>query len=73
MREFFEILELALPDKINTLFFGILIGIDFFIVPEFWNKEFLCIAIYNAILLMAIIIIVINYIEIKSYKKNYKE
>ena len=67
---FCNILELILPDKISCLFFGIYIGINSIIIPEYWYEYPKCTMILMLFMLLTIMLLVLNYFEFKAIHKE---
>ena len=67
---FFNILELILPDKLSCLSFGIYIGINSIIIPEYWYEYPKCTMILTLFMLLFMVLLVLNYFEFKAIYKE---
>ena len=71
INNFFYILNLALPEKLYCLGFGIYLGIFILLVNMYWDINRIPIYIMGMFIILILGLIGINFIQLKAIIKKY--
>ena len=70
IKEYMQLLELIMPDKLSCFMFGFYMGIFIILIDLYWNINRVPIYIMGIFIILALAIITINFIELKKSRKD---